>query len=175
MSETRTTAYAEALFNVARAEANIDEVTDELFRFARVLESNDELRTTLADPHIPAALRQQIVTDVLAGKATDTTVALVGLVVGTGRVHELPGIVDELARRTATSTGAVVAEVRSAVALSDDQKARLRVAIAAQTGRDVTIRNVIDPHVLGGVVTQIGDSVIDGSVRTRLNQLRDAF
>ena len=69
---------------------------DELFRFARVLEGTDELREALTDPHIPAARRQQIVEDLLGGKATDLTTALVSLVVGTGRARDLPAIIDLL-------------------------------------------------------------------------------
>ncbi len=172
---TRNEAYAEALFNVAHAEGVLFEVEDELFRFARLLEANEELRATLADPHIPAARRQQIVEDLLGGKATPTTVNLVSLVVGNGRAHDLPKIVDEFVERSTASRGSVVAEVRSAIALSDDQQQRLAASLSAQTRREVTVRNVVDPSVLGGIVTEIGDSIIDASVRTRLHQLREAF
>ena len=58
---------------------------------------------------------------------------------------------------------------------TDEQISRLAEALKAKTNQDITIRNIVDPAVIGGVVTQIGDSVIDGSVRTRLNQLREAF
>ena len=97
------------------------------------------------------------------------------MVVGNGRANELGRIIEDFVKRSAQASGQAVAEVRSAVALTDDQKARLAAAISAQISRDVTIRNIVDPTVLGGIVTQIGDSVIDGSVRTRLNQLREAF
>ena len=81
----------------------------------------------------------------------------------------------DLVQRSAAQKGEVVAEVRSAVALTDEQLARLQQALKARTQLDVSIKNVIDPTVMGGVVTQIGDSVLDGTVRTRLNQLREAF
>jgi F-type H+-transporting ATPase subunit delta len=61
------------------------------------------------------------------------------------------------------------------VPLTDEQIARLSEALKARTNLDVTIKNVVDPTVMGGIVTQIGDSVLDGTVRTRLNQLREAF
>ena len=61
------------------------------------------------------------------------------------------------------------------MALTGDPQARLAAALSAKTGHEVTIRNVVDPSVVGGVVTRVGDAVIDGSVRTRLSQLRDAF
>jgi F-type H+-transporting ATPase subunit delta len=171
----RTTAYADAAFSIARAEGNVAEVEDELFRLGRIVETNEELRSTLTDPHLPVERRAQIVEDLLDGKATTTTVSFVSMLVSANRITDLPDIAAELVRRTADATGQTVAEVRSAVALTDDQISQLAAALKARTNTDVTIRNIVDPTVLGGVVTQIGDSVLDGTVRTRLNQLRDSF
>ena len=175
MSDNRITAYADAALGVALAEGALSEVEDELFRLARVFESSDELRNTLSDPHLPAAKRQQIVEDLLQGRASTATVAIVSMIVATGRAADLPKIADELVQRSAASTGSAVAEVRSAVALTDEQIARLTQARSARTKRDITVRNIVDPTVMGGIVTRIGDSVIDGSVRTRLNQLCEVF
>jgi F-type H+-transporting ATPase subunit delta len=175
MSDNRITAYADAAYSIARAEGNLAEVEDELFRLGRVLESSDELRSTLTDPHLPAVRRQQIVEDLLEGRATQTTVAIVSMVVGAGRAADLPKIAQELVQRGASDRGEAVAEVRSAVPLTEEQISRLAVALKARTNLDVTVKNIVDPTVMGGVVTQIGDSVLDGSVRTRLNQLREAF
>jgi len=175
MSDNRTTAYADAAFSIARAEGNISEVEDELFRLGRIVETNEELRSTLTDPHLPVERRAQIVEDLLDGKATTTTVSFVSMLVSSNRITDLPAIAGELVRRSADAAGQSVAEVRSAVALTDAQIEQLAAALKARTNRDVTIRNIVDPTVMGGVVTQIGDSVLDGTVRTRLNQLRDAF
>ena len=97
--------------------------------------------------------------------------------VGTGRVRDLPDDRRPAARRSPPRRGEqVVAEVRSAVALTDDQKARLAAALKASApASDVDVVVVVDPTVLGGIVTQIGDTVIDGSVRPRLTQLRESF
>jgi F-type H+-transporting ATPase subunit delta len=175
MSDERNRLYAEALLNVIAAEGHLNEVQDELFRFSRVVEGNDELRDALSDPHLPAARRTQICEDLLAGKASTTTVALVSLLVGNGRVREMPGIIDRLLELTASGGDRHIAEVRTAVELTDDQKTRLAASLKAATGKDVDIVVVVDPSVLGGIVTQIGDTVIDGSVRHRLAQLRESF
>lgn len=175
MSDNRITAYADAAFGIARAEGALAEVEDELFRLGRIYESNEELRSTLTDPRLPAARRQQIVEDLLDGKATAATVAIVSMIVGAGRSADLPRIAQDLVKRSASQRGEVVAEVRSAVALSDDQISRLAAALRTRTSLDVTVKNVVDPSVMGGIVTQIDDSVLDGTVRTRLNQLREAF
>ena len=170
--DARIEGYAAALFEVARAEGTLDEVEDELFRFARSYESNDELRTALTDEMIPAARRQAIVEDLLGDRATPTTVQLISMVVGAGRARDLPAIVDRLVERAAAAKNLAVAEVRSAVPLTDDQQDRLKAAIANATGKDVSLKVVVDPSVLGGLVATVGDTVIDGTVRTHLDQLK---
>ena len=175
MADERSHAYAEALLAVARAEGALADVSDELFRFARVLETNDELRTTLTDQQLPVSRRQQIVEDLLGGQAHPITTTLVSMVVGAGRARDLPAIIDELVQLSAAEGNKEVAEVRSAVALTDDQKQRLAAALEAATGKKVELKVVIDPTVLGGIVAQVGDTVIDGSVKSRLQQLQTAF
>jgi F-type H+-transporting ATPase subunit delta len=175
MTDERSHAYAEALLAVARSEGSLAEVEDELFRFARLLESNDDLRTTLTDAALPVSRRQQIVEDLLGGKANPVTVALSSMVIGTGRSRDLVAIIDELVRLSAAEANKELAEVRSAVPLTDDQKTRLAEALGKATGKSVELKVVIDPSVLGGLVAQVGDTVIDGSVRSRLEQLKTAF
>lgn len=172
MSNERIDGYARALFEIARAEGTLDEVEDELFRFARSYESSDALRNALTDEMIPAGKRQAIVEDLLGGKATSTTTQLVSMVVGSGRGRELPAIIDKLVARASSAKNLEVAEVRTAVALSSDQQARLAAAITNATGKQVNLKVVVDPSVIGGVVATVGDTVIDGSVRTRIEQLK---
>jgi F-type H+-transporting ATPase subunit delta len=175
MVDDRTMAYATALFGVAAAEGNSAEVEDELFRFSRVLQGNEELRTTLTDTTIPASRRQQLVEDLLGGKANPITVSLVSMVVGTGRAHELPAIIAEVVRLSAAESNKEVAEVRSAIELTSDQRDRLADALGKATGKQVEVKVIVDPSVLGGAIAQVGDTVIDGSVRSRLEQLKTAF
>lgn len=172
MSDARIDGYARALFEIARAEGTLDEVEDELFRFARSYESSDALRNVLTDEMIPSAKRQAIIEDLLGGKATATTTQLVSMVVGSGRGHDLPAIIDKLVERASNSKDLEVAEVRSAVALTDDQQDRLKAALANATGKAVNLKVIVDPSILGGIVATVGDTVIDGSVRTRVDQLK---
>ena len=174
-ADDRIESYAEAMFGVARAEGTIDEVEDELFRFARALEGSDELREALTDPHIPASRRQQIVEDLLGPRATSTTTALVSMVVGIGRGRDLPAIIDSLVQKSAAAHDKAIAEVRTTVDLSAAQREQLAQAINKATGKVVELKVIIDPTILGGIVTTIGDTVIDGSVRTRLDQLKNAI
>lgn len=167
--------YAEALLAVAGAEGSSGQYESELSQVARVIEASDELRTTLADANLPASKRQQIVEEILGGKTSRVTAAMVSMVVGAGRASDLGRIADRVLELGAAKRGRVVAEVRSAIPLDAAQEEKLAAALKESTGKDVEVKVVIDPSIMGGLVTQIDDQIIDGSVRTRIGQLREAF
>lgn len=167
--------YAEALLAVAGAEGDLDTTKAQLADVARAIAGNEELRSTLSNKLVPADVRGQIVDDLLGNKTTDTVRALVGLIVSAGRGGQFSEIVDAFMARSASSSGADVAVVRSAVALTGEQQARLAAALEQKMGSPVELQLVIDPTVVGGAVTTIGDTVIDGSLRTRLTQMREAL
>ena len=175
MSVQEIQAYADAMLLVAAAEGNTATLETELFAFQRGVEGSDELRSTLTDAKLPMSRRLQIVEDLVGDKVSATTLSVISLIVANGRSGDLGEIIKAVISRSAESRGEVVAEVRSAVALTEDQKQRLAAALKVKTNRDVAISNIVDPSVVGGVVTQIGDTLFDGSVRTRLTQLRESF
>ena len=174
MADDLIAGYAQALLSVAEAEGDPARFVSELSQVAQAIGSSEELRTTLSDAHTPAGIRQQIVEDVLGG-ASRVTTAMVSMVVGAGRVADLGRIADRVMELGAEQRGRVVAEVRSAIPLEPEQEQRLIDALKASTGKDVELKVLIDPSVMGGLVTQIDDQIIDGSVRSRLGQLREAF
>jgi F-type H+-transporting ATPase subunit delta len=167
----RIDGYAHALFEIAKAEGGLDEVEDELFRFARSLEASDELRNALTDELVPVERRQAVVEDLLGGRASRTTTALISFVVGSGRGKDLPAIIAKLVERAAAEKDKALAEVRSAIPLSADQQDRLAAALANATGKQVEVKVIVDPSVLGGLVATVDDTVIDGTVRARLGQI----
>jgi F-type H+-transporting ATPase subunit delta len=171
----RIAGYASAIFEVAKAEGKLDEVEDELFRMARSLESSSELRDALADPRLPAERKQALVADLLKDKASPLTGALVAFVVGLGRAKELPDIADLLVERAAAERNRAVAEVRSAVPLEQKVLNRLAKGLSKVTGKQVEVKLVVDSSVIGGVVARVGNTVIDGSVRHRLESLRETL
>lgn len=172
MSE-RVDGYAEGLASLARAEGDIDRVAEELFQLGRAADSNDELRNVLVDRSIPASRRIGVVEDLLADKASPVTLNLVSMVIGAGRGGDLAAIADAVVAKAAEDRGQAVAEVRSVVPLSDDQQSRLASALSSATGTQVDVKVIIDPDVMGGVVAQVGDTVFDGSVRTRLEKMKE--
>ena len=167
--------YAEALLTLAGAEGSSKQFESELSQVAQAVAASEELRTTLADQNIPAGRRQQIIEELLEGKVSRVTAAMVSMVIGAGRGADLGQIADRVVEQGAAQRGRAVAEVRSAIPLAPDQERRLADALKTATGKDVEVKVIIDPSVMGGLVAQIDDQIIDGTVRSRLNQLREAF
>jgi F-type H+-transporting ATPase subunit delta len=167
--------YATALLAVARAEGDADGIADELFRVAQAFAGSDELRDTLSDPRVPTDRKLGVVSDLLGTRASATTISLVEMLVSTGRIGDFSAIAAEMTELVAAAEEQVVAEVRSAVPLDADTVERLAAQLSATTGKAVSVRTVVDPSVIGGIVARVGDTVFDGSVRNRLQELREAW
>jgi F-type H+-transporting ATPase subunit delta len=165
--------YAQALFSVAEAEDVLDEVSDELFRFARTLQGQSELRQALTDPQLPPERKRAVLQDLLGDKANPHTVNLLEFIVEQGRARELEAIVDELVELAAERRQHAVAEVRTAVPLDQARRERLAEALSKATGKTVELKVLVDPSIVGGVVARVGDQVIDGSIRRRLELARE--
>lgn len=171
----RVEGYASALFDVARGEDLLDRVSDELFTFVRTFEHNDDLRQTLTDQAIPVEARQGIVEDLLGKKASPLSASLVSFIIGSGRGRDLIPIVDRFIERAATERQTELAEVRSSMPLNADLQGRLAKALSSALGKKVDVKVVVDPSVMGGVIARVGDTVIDGSIRYRLEKLREVL
>lgn len=173
MSRERVDAYAEAMLGIARAEGHVDEIERELFQFARAVDGNDDLRAALTDQALPADRRFAVVAEIMGAKALAPSTALAAAVVSAGRGGELAAIVDRFVELAAEGRDHEVAEVRSAIELDEGQQARLAEAIGRAVGKQVEVKVIVDPKVLGGLVARVGDTVIDGTVRHRLEQLKE--
>jgi F-type H+-transporting ATPase subunit delta len=165
--------YARALLGVARAENALERVSDELFRFAKAVEQNYDLKVALTDIHVPAERKQAVLHELVGERASPHTLNILEFVIHQGRAGELTQIVESLANLAAEERDRVLAEVRTAVDLDPQQRERLAEALARATGKRVDVKVVVDPSVIGGVYAKVGDQVIDGTVRRRLDELKE--
>jgi F-type H+-transporting ATPase subunit delta len=165
--------YAQAIFSIADAEDALETVEDELFAFARAVQREGSLRETLTDPALPIERKKAVLQDVLGERASQHTISILGFLLEQGKARDLSAIVDELVALAAERRKAAVAEVRTAVPLDDKHRADLVKALEHATGKKVELKVVIDPSIVGGVVARVGDQVIDGSIRRRLELARE--
>jgi F-type H+-transporting ATPase subunit delta len=159
---------------VADRSGELDDTEDQLFRFARVVEANPELRNLLGDRAIELSKRQGLVEELLKNRSTDATTALAKRAVA-ARERTFGHTIEGYVTLAAAQKNRALATVRVAKALSAQQRNRLRDALSKQIGRDVAIQEVIDPDVLGGVRVEIGDEVFEGTVSDRMEAARRLF
>jgi F-type H+-transporting ATPase subunit delta len=164
--------YAQALFAVADAEGELPQVEDELFRFGKAVERRPKLREALTDPALPSERKRAVIEDLLGDRASRHTISLLGFVVDAGRAKDLSRIIDAMVALAAERQSRVVAEVRTAVPLDTRRREQLAKALSKATGKDVELKVLVDPSVIGGVVARVGDQVIDGSIRRKLELAR---
>jgi F-type H+-transporting ATPase subunit delta len=158
----------------ADAAGQLEETEDALFRFARLVESTPELRNALSDRNVGVTERQSLVGDLLDGKASDTTIALAKRAVG-ARERTFGHTIEGYVTMAAAQKNRVVATVRVAMPLTDDQLSRLQAALSKQVGRDVAVQVIIDETVIGGVRVELGDEIIEGTVSDRLADAKRLF
>ena len=166
---------AMAAFTAADRAGELERVGDELYLLADLVDHQPRLRSALTNPGLPVENKRALVADLLEGGASGRTAALADLLVELGEGHDLDTSARELAELAAGRRGLVVAEVRSAVELSRERRARLAETLTRVTGRPVDLRVTVDEAILGSVVVRIGNELFDGSIRGRLEQAREAL
>lgn len=172
--DDRTAGYAAAVLDLARAEGQLERIEEELLAVGRAFEKSAELRSALTDPALPLDKKQAVIEELLGGRASKLTVGLVQLIVGQGRASELPSIATAFVEKAVASRSRALAEIRSAVPLDEATTRRLTAALGKATGKEIEVKVIVDPSVVGGIVARVGDTVIDGSVAHRVDEIRQA-
>ena len=168
----RVGGFAAAVFE-SLSSAELDELEDELFRFARTVEGAPSLRAVLSDRDVAVEARHAIVDQLLTGKVSSATIALVQYTLTGGRPRDLVGTLDFLVVQTAKARGWRVARVRAAREVDADESSRLSESLSALTGSPVELQVSLDPSLLSGVLVDIGDLRVDATARGRLDALRE--
>lgn len=156
-----------------RAEALVnDALADELLAAAGVIDSNHELELALGDKLSEPAAKSNLVNTLFTGKLSEPAVGIASYFAAHPRGRRVGVSLRNSARIVADQGGSELATVTVAQQLNADQQSRLAALLEQTAGRPVRITTVIEPELIGGVRVQIGDSVIDGSIRSRLEDLR---
>jgi F-type H+-transporting ATPase subunit delta len=152
----------------AEGEGHLDDLEDELFRFGRILSTEPALRSALEDQGPPDEGKRGLLDGLLAAKVTPAALRLITQAVIYPRGRNLETTLDQYGRLAAAWRQRLIAVVRVAAGLTEEQRGRLAAALSHTYGHDVHLNVVVDPRVVGGISVQIGDEFIDGSVASRV-------
>ncbi|MBV9291104.1 MAG: F0F1 ATP synthase subunit delta [Frankiales bacterium] len=162
----------EAALQRAESDGVLDEVEDELFRFERVVASQPQLRAALTDRNLPAERKSRLVRQLLEGKVSEVSLALIERGVLAPRGRTIERVLEDFTELAAKRRERLIARVTSTVELSDEQQAALSEALRREFDRDIRLQLVVDPELVGGLTVRIGDELIDGSVLRHLGAAR---
>jgi F-type H+-transporting ATPase subunit delta len=165
----------EALLASADASGDLSEAEDELFRFGQVVAAEPELNSALGNPVTPVAQRSSLAGELLAGKVRRVTLRLVEVAMSGFGGRSFTGALTRLVELAADRRDRQVAYVTVAAPLSEQDESRLGARLAEIYGRQITVKQTVEPEVLGGVSVRVGSDLYDGTVLRRLTETRNAL
>lgn len=170
LTEALAAASTAALLGVAETDGTLSEVEDELFRFGRILAREPELNLTLSYPAIAPEVKDRLIDTLLVGKASPITVTLVRRIVTSPRGLPAERAIAAVAELAAQRRRQLLATVKTATPLHNEQVEHLAASLRRMYGREVHVQVDVDPSLIGGLSVRVGDEIVDGSIRYRLAQ-----
>jgi F-type H+-transporting ATPase subunit delta len=162
----------DAALAVAQNAGQLDEVEDELFRFERILNGEQNLRSALTDRQLSAETKSGLLHTLLDNKVSPVTFALLERAVNEPRGRTIEHALRDLSTLAAQRRERLIAHVTSAVELTGAEMRDLTAALGRAFGHEVRVQSVVDPALIGGITVQIGDEIIDASVARQLDEAR---
>lgn len=173
-NETIARRYSLALADVVAATPDADRIKAELANWGDLLTSNEQVKTVFGNPSIPHLGKEKVLEGLLAKtKPSKTTANFLRVLLRNGRLGDLAEINDRFAAVLEERSGVVTANITSARELPSTERKEFERNLEKVTGKKVKIEFQIDQEIIGGVITRIGSTVYDGSVRTKLENLRE--
>ena len=163
--------YAQAVFAIALEQGEPDRWLDDLALLSDAM-ANEEFAAFLDAPQLTLNQKTDLIGETLGDLVSELARNLISLLASRNSARLLPSITESYQQMLDEYNGVERAEIISAVALSDEQQGRIETMLKEIVGRDITSTSRVEPQILGGFVARVGDKVIDGSTRTRLDELR---
>lgn len=170
-SETIRT-FARVLFELATASGDVDAVDAGLRTVAETVRGNVQLRDALADETVTGEKKRAIMSELFSAGVAPEVVAISTLAVERGYVASLSQVAERFSEIAESERGIVVAEVTTAIELTEDLRASLVEKLSASLGRPVTLRERVDASILGGIKINVAGRVLDGSLSSQLDAIR---
>jgi len=163
--------YARALFEVGREQGKLDELREQLAQFADALEGDRQLAIFFFSPYFSTAEKEEGLERMLDG-ADESFVNFLRLLIEKHRMPVLFRIRVEYEKLWDGENEVLPVEITSAIELDPATTENLGATIGERTGRKVTLAARVDPEIIGGIIVRVGNSILDASIRNRLEQLR---
>lgn len=164
--------YAQALLELADQRGTTSQVNEDLQGLAQIIEQDRTFATYLADPSVSQSDREKTIDTVFGGRTSELLIAYLKLLNSKDRLGDLPGITSAFTKLLDERSGNVEVEVTVPQAMTPGDLEEVRQRVSAKLGKNAVVKQNVDESLIGGIVLKVGDSLIDGSVKTQLETLK---
>ncbi|RZJ99364.1 MAG: ATP synthase F1 subunit delta [Flavobacterium sp.] len=176
MSSKAGARYAKSLLDLSKEQNAVEEVKNDMVFFEKIVDENSELEAILKNPIVPLDKKQGILQGVFGGKVHAITASFFKLIVSKGRSAILYDTSEQFVAQYNAIKGIVTAEVTSASALTDANKAEVISLVKKELGaNEVLVKEKVNPELIGGFILKVGDRQFDASIASGLNKLKKEF
>jgi len=167
--------YAQALLEIARAETVVQQIEEELFRLRELLKSNPNLLEFLKDPNVTREGKRHALGELFQGRVHSLVLNTLIAISDADRMNRLLPVIEEFTALAAASRQQVAGEIVSAIKLDQATLDKLAAELTHVTGKNVQLFQKVDPAILGGAIIKVGEQIIDGSLRRKLDQIKETL
>lgn len=165
--------YAEALFQIGEEENKTDNLYNELKEVSSLMNTNKDLNNVMKSPLVSKKEKIQLIDTLFAGKVDNDLKNFLKILIEKGRITSINAIGETYKELLNEKNNILEGYVISAVPMNDEKIKELETELSKKYNKNVTLENKVDESILGGVLVRLGNTQIDGSVKTRLDNIKD--
>lgn len=164
--------YGKALFDLAQDQNALETMQADVDWVKQAFETQPQLEDLLLLPNMPKEEKKQVLAKITEGSISEHMLGLLYLLIDKGRISYLPEILQEYQRLHQEAARITKAELKSAVSLTEEEKAQVQAALEKALNRRVVLQTEVDSELIGGLVVRVGDQIFDNSLRTKLQNMK---
>ena len=167
--------YAKATLNLAKEKGLADEINNDMLLIDNTIAESDDLLIMLKSPIIKSDVKKSALVKIFGKKINAISLGLINLLIDNKRIQLLPLVVKEYTVIYDFLKGVEIAQVTSAIPLTEELEVKLLKKVKDIIGKEITLKNIVDPSIVGGFILRVGDKQYDSSISNRLNTLLTKF
>ncbi|KHD37172.1 ATP synthase F0F1 subunit delta [Clostridium acetobutylicum] len=164
--------YALALYEVGEKNQKLEEYINDFGEIVHLLKNDENINQVVNHPQISTSEKKKIFMEIFKGKIDEKLLNFLLLLLEKKRIHDAEGILTQLNKISLEKHNKVVAEVRTVIPLTDNEKATLASKLSAKYNKIIIFKEIIDKTIIGGVYVRVGDDVIDGTIKFKLESMK---
>ncbi|WP_411682538.1 F0F1 ATP synthase subunit delta [Clostridium thailandense] len=164
--------YALALYKVAEEKGNVERYLQELRDIVNLIKNNNDFKELIKHPQVSTESKKKLFTDVFKGKVEEDLLSFLLVLIDKGRILELEGKLKEMEKIDLQRKNTVIAKVKTVVSLQEDEREELIKKLEKKFNKKILLEEELDSSVLGGVYLQIDNEVIDGTVKSKIEEMK---